>query len=71
MDNVALAKAIRQVAAKREGSYDKATHRYGLSYAQAIEQTVGDDPIAIILACLFTAGYCEMYEYTDKVLGTE
>lgn len=43
---------------------------YAKSYSVCIREVVGDDPIAAILDCLFTAGFCDMHEYADRVLGT-
>lgn len=65
--NVALAQAIRAVDAMYEGSW--VNTRYTKRYSECIQAVVGDDPIGIILYCLFTAGYCEMFDFADKVLG--
>lgn len=44
---------------------------YTKTYSACIQEVVGDDPIATILGCLFTAGYCDMFEFADQVLGPE
>lgn len=70
--NVRLALAIRKVHELREASYDASAGRcggYSKRYQDCIREVVGDDPIATILSCLFTAGYCDMYEFADAVLG--
>lgn len=43
--------------------------KYTKDYVECIYEVVGDDPITLILACLFTAGYCEMYDFCGQVLG--
>jgi hypothetical protein len=65
--NVRLARAIRQVQGLREASWTG--ENYGKSYSDCISEVVGNDPIGIILRCLFTAGYCDMFQVADKVLG--
>ena len=71
ISNVTLAEHIREVSQLRESSWDGSTKygEYKLSYDDCIQQVVGDDPIGIILACLFTAGYSDMYDFCDQVLG--
>src|SRR5262249_2536742 len=44
---------------------------YTKSYFDCVREVVGEDPIATILDCLFTAGYCDMFEFADAVLGAE
>ncbi len=67
--NQSLALAIRKVAEIREGSWNEGRGEYDLLHRDCISYVVGDDPIAIILACLFTAGYSDIYDFTHKVLG--
>lgn len=87
--NILLAKAIREISAKHEASYNPEAYQmrsmnygtgerdgplqwyggYTKTYDDCIQQVVGDDPIAMILACLFTAGYSEVYDFCDQVLG--
>lgn len=45
--------------------------KYGRDMDACIHEVVGDDPIALILDCLFTAGFSEMWEFCDQVLGKE
>lgn len=76
--NVRLAQAIRKVNELHQASYvgDEAykanPHRpYAKSIHDCIHEVVGDDPIATILACLFTAGFADMYDFCDTVLGPQ
>lgn len=48
----------------QEGKYAKSMH-------DCICEVVGSDPIATILDCLFTAGFADMYDFCDAVLGKE
>lgn len=43
--------------------------KYTKDIDECIHEVVGDDPITMILACLFTAGYSDMYDFCDQVLG--
>lgn len=78
--NRSLALAIRRVEEIHEASYDKAKSYvtrdgteipkgYTKTYSVCVREVVGTDPIATILDCLFTAGYCDMFEFADTVLG--
>lgn len=76
--NRRLALAIRKVSELHEASYVgdeeyKANPHlpYRKSYYDCIREVVGNDPIATILDCLFTTGYCEMFEFADTVLEKE
>lgn len=45
---------------------------YMLSSQAAASVVVGENnPIALVIACLLTAGYCEMWDFCDQVLGPE
>jgi hypothetical protein len=70
MTNIELAEAIRAIHKLREASYVGAG-RYGKRYDECIAEVVGSDPIHLLLSCLFTAGYCEMFDFCDIVLGAE
>ena len=39
------------------------------TYECALEATGGDEQISMLLNCLLTAGYCEMWVAADEVLG--
>ena len=73
--NVALAQAIRAILAMREGSWEEVEtdggyrNGYTKTVSECIQAVAGDDPIGLILGCLFTAGYGEMWEFCDRVLG--
>jgi len=73
--NVALAQAIRAILAMREGSWEEVEIVGGYQGVytkrplKCIKAVVGDDPIGLILECLFAAGYDEMWEFCDRVLG--
>jgi hypothetical protein len=69
--NVTLAEHIREVSELHEKSWEAGEPygEYTKDYSDCIEEVVGDDPIGLILSCLFTAGYCEMYDFCDEVLG--
>jgi hypothetical protein len=78
--NVTLAEHIREIANLREKSWKPEAWQgregqwygeYQKDYDECIHDVVGDDPIGLILSCLFTAGYCEMYDFCDQVLGEE
>jgi hypothetical protein len=70
--NARLAKVIREVHKLREASYDKARDRYTRRHDECIREIVGDDdPIALILSCLFTAGFGEMWDFCDHVLSAD
>lgn len=79
--NHRLAHCIRDVERLQEASYDPglgATTRegrtggeYTKTYLVCIDEIVGDDPIWMILACLFTAGYCEIFDFCNVILGKE
>jgi hypothetical protein len=71
MTNIELAEAIRAIDKLREASYDRGTLRYTKRYDECIAEVVGSDPIHLLLSCLFTAGYCEMFDFCDLVLGAE
>lgn len=69
--NVRLALAIRRVEEIHEASYNRFLERCTKLYRDCIREVVGDDPIATILSCLFTAGYSDMYDFCDTVLGPQ
>ena len=73
--NVTLAEHIREVSGLHEKSWTKGEGdkygRYTKDYDECIAEVVGDDPIGLILSCLFTAGYCEMHDFCDEVLGEQ
>lgn len=69
--NVRLAQAIRRVEEIHEASYNRFLDRCTKRYRDCIREVVGDDPIATILACLFTAGFSDMYDFCDTVLGPQ
>ena len=65
--NVELAKAIKAVS---EASWQPQSGEYSKKMRDCIIEVVGpDDPIALVLICLFTAGYSEMWDFVDHVLG--
>lgn len=69
--NVRLAQAIRKVEEIHEASWIADGRYYAKRYPVCIANVVGNDPIAIILNCLFTAGYADMHDFCNTVLGPE
>ena len=64
--NVGLAKAIKAVGELYEASWQR---QYDKTLRDCIIEVVGpDDPIALVLACLFTAGYSEMWDFVVQGL---
>jgi hypothetical protein len=62
-----LAKAIMDTHQAREASYDTDRYEYRLSIHEAAEQAA---PVEYFepVSCLLTAGYCEIFDWCDKVL---
>ena len=66
--NINLATILRNASDIREKSWDG--ERYGLTNSDAAEQACSrDNPLSIIMGCLLTAGYCDMWDFCDIVLG--
>ncbi len=70
--NVELAKAIKAVGELYEASWRPQAWKYSKKMHDCIIEVVGpDDPIALVLDCLFTTGYTEMWDFVEQVLGGE
>ena len=70
--NMYLATILRKVGDLHEASWNgKGYGHYTKTYRECmIEAGVCEsDPLTKILACLFTAGYCDMWEFCDETLG--
>lgn len=69
----ALAKAIMDAHAAREASYTPASGdkwgEYGLSIHEAAEKAAPAEYFEPV-SCLLTAGYCEIFEWCEKVLAS-
>jgi hypothetical protein len=70
MTNQELALALRQVSKAHEASWDTFKAKYNRSMHDCIRAELGNDPLALIFDCLFTAGYAEMWSFCDQVLET-
>ena len=71
MTNVEIARALRQIDTLHQASWDKDKRRYTRPCGECIQEVVGNDPIALLFGCLFAVGYCEMWDFCDKVLGPQ
>lgn len=71
MDDREFATKLRQVHELREASWGGNPPAYTRHYPGLITEVFGNSPWAKIADCLFTAGYCEMWEFCDEILGPE
>lgn len=65
--NTNLATALRRASHLHESSWNG--ERYTISHSGAAEHVCPGDPLAIIIACLLTAGFCDTWDFCDQVLG--
>ena len=63
-----LARAILDTHKTREASYQKEQHGYAIDYFAAARRAVADPELRPIVTSLLIAGYCEIYEWAEKIV---
>ena len=66
-----LAAILRDVQDLREDSWDDNARRYRRTYQQCYEMVgLKDNPITLILDCLFMSKHDDTWDFCDQVLGS-
>lgn len=78
--NIKLATWLRAVRKAHEASFKETNDigpygyriheaRYHKTVSDCIEEVIPGNPLGMILNCLFDAGYAEMWDFCNEVLG--